>query len=219
MKGALIFDLDGTLLNTIADLGSACNEALGACGFPTHRAEEYPHLVGNGINKLIERALPEGEKTPERIEQVRKVFVPYYNAHLCDQTHPYEGIEDVLHAAKQAGYRLGVASNKYEQATRYLIHHFFAGLFDAVHGERAGVERKPNPQIVKDLLHEMGIEPEQRIGANIRYIGDSGVDMQTAQQAGLPAVACAWGFCDKETLLAYQPAYCFDQPKDLLKLL
>ena len=154
----IIFDLDGTLLNTIDDLGHACNHALEACGFPTHPIEEYPRLVGNGVNKLIERALPEGEKTEETVLRVREFFVPYYDAHNCDYTHPYDGIPELLAALQSQGHHLAVASNKYQAATEKIVAHFFPGIFDIVLGERTGIPRKPDPQIVKDILSTFNIQ-------------------------------------------------------------
>ena len=148
----IIFDLDGTLINTISDLGQACNHALAACGFPTHKIEDYPHLVGNGINKLIERALPEEHRQEKTVVQVREYFVPYYDEHNCDLTHPYEGIPELLHALKAAGHLLAVASNKYQAATEKIVAQLFPGIFDIVLGERENVARKPDPQIVWDIV-------------------------------------------------------------------
>lgn len=151
-SGICIFDLDGTLLNTIADLGTACNYALAAFGFPQHDLDEYPHLVGNGVNRLIERALPVGHKDEATILRLREVFVPYYDTHNCVHTQPYEGIPELLRALKQRGFRLAVASNKYQAATAQLVEHFFPDTFDVVFGERPNVPRKPDPQIVHDIL-------------------------------------------------------------------
>ena len=148
----VIFDLDGTLLNTIDDLGYACNYALAQTGFPTYPIEAYPAKVGNGINNLIRRALPEDARTEENILRVRAHFVPYYNDHNCDFTHPYEGIPEVLAELKARGHQLAVASNKYQAATEKIVNHFFPDVFDVVLGEREGVERKPDPQIVFDIL-------------------------------------------------------------------
>ena len=113
----IIFDLDGTLINTIDDLGQACNYALQACGFATHKIEDYPRLVGNGINKLIERALPEEHRNEATVLRLREYFVPFYDEHNCDLTRPYEGIPELLHTLKEAGHILAVASNKYQAAT------------------------------------------------------------------------------------------------------
>ncbi|MDY2943694.1 MAG: HAD-IA family hydrolase [Paludibacteraceae bacterium] len=217
----LIFDLDGTLLNTIADLGTACNHALQALGYPTHPIEEYPHLVGNGVNKLIERALPaeaktSSDQTQELIRRMRAEFIPFYNAHNLDLTRPYEGIPETLQALKAAGHKLAVASNKYQEATAKVVAHFFPDTFDVVFGERAGVERKPNPQIVYDI--------QQALYGNASdvpptlYIGDSLVDIATARNASLPVAACTWGFVAPEELAAAHPDYLLHQPKELISI-
>ena len=178
----VIFDLDGTLLNTIDDLGYACNHALEACGFPTHAIEEYPRLVGNGVNKLIERALPEGQKDEETVLRVRAHFVPYYNAHNCDYTRPYDGIPELLESLKARGCMLAVASNKYQAATEKIVSHFFPGVFDVVLGEREGVPRKPDPQIVRDI--EAKLQRDQVPGTySVLYVGDSLVDQAMAANA------------------------------------
>ncbi|MCM1034822.1 MAG: HAD family hydrolase [Paludibacter sp.] len=217
MKKVLIFDLDGTLLNTIADLGVACNTALRHYGFPEHSAAEYPLLVGNGVNKLIERALPEGKKTEENIQRLREVFIPYYDSHNRCHTIPYEGICETLLQLKQMGHKLAVASNKYDAAAQQLVSHYFPGIFDAVAGERDGVPRKPNPQIVYNLQQELNISAEDK--EKVLYIGDSDVDMQTAKNAGLTAVGCTWGFCSRERLQNEHPDYLIDSPAEILSLL
>ena len=158
----IIFDLDGTLLNTIDDLGYACNYALEQTGYPTHPIADYPRMVGNGINNLIRRALPEAEQTEENIQRVRAHFVPYYNAHNCDYTRPYEGIPELLATLKAQGHQLAVASNKYQAATEKIVGHFFSGIFDVILGEREGIERKPNPTIVFDILDRLRLK-EQRL--------------------------------------------------------
>ena len=121
----IIFDLDGTLINTIDDLGQACNHALAACGFPRHKIEDYHRLVGNGINKLIERALPEEDRNEETVLRAREYFVPYYDEHNCDLTRPYDGILALLHTLKEQGHQLAVASNKYQAATQKIVAQLF----------------------------------------------------------------------------------------------
>lgn len=210
----IIFDLDGTLINTIADLGLACNHALACAGYPTHELAEYPHLVGNGVNKLIERALPASAKqdqqqTEAEIQRLRKDFIPYYNAHNCDHTVPYEGMKEVLATLKQRGARLAVASNKYQEATRKIIDHYFPSTFDVVFGEREGVPRKPDPQVVHDIL---ALLPDEKVV----YVGDSLVDIATARNAGLPVIACSWGFVSREELAAAKPDYLIDTTREIL---
>ena len=217
----LIFDLDGTLLNTIADLGMACNHALASAGYPTHAIEDYPRLVGNGVNKLIERALPDNAKTSaeateQEVMRLRKVFIPYYNMHNTDRTRPYDGIPEALAALRQAGHRMAVASNKYQEGTDKVVDHFFPGVFDAVFGERTGVPRKPDPQIVHDIfaaLYGEGTAPR-----NALYIGDSLVDIATARNAGLPVAACTWGFVSRDMLAAEHPDYLLDSPAQLVDI-
>lgn len=214
----IIFDLDGTLINTIDDLGQACNHALSACGYPTHKIEDYPRLVGNGINKLIERALPEEHRNEETVMQLRAFFVPYYDEHNCDLTHPYDGIPALLETLKQQGHTLAVASNKYQAATEKIVAKLFPGIFDVVLGERENVARKPDPQIVWDILEAIGRKGEEAI-EDALYIGDSLVDAETAKAAKLPFVACTWGFCTRELLMTAQAHYMADHPKEILTII
>ena len=216
----IIFDLDGTLINTIDDLGQACNHALSACGFPTHKIEDYPRLVGNGINKLIERALPEEHRQEATVLRLREYFVPYYDAHNCDLTHPYDGIPELLAALKAAGHTLAVASNKYQAATEKIVAQLFPDTFDVVLGERDGIARKPDPQIVWDIVErtvQSAYSLELR-GKGILYIGDSLVDAETAKAANLPFIACTWGFCTTEQLQTAVPDYLVHHPSEILKL-
>lgn len=213
----IIFDLDGTLINTIDDLGQACNHALSACGFPTHKIEDYPRLVGNGINKLIERALPEEHRNEATVLRLREYFVPFYDQHNCDLTRPYDGIPELLQTLKAAGHTLTVASNKYQAATEKIVAHFFPNTFDVVLGERVGVPRKPDPQIVWDILASLPSTINHK--PSTLYVGDSLVDAATARVADLPFVACTWGFCTKEQLQTAQPNYMVNHPSEILALL
>lgn len=210
----IIFDLDGTLINTIDDLGQACNHALSACGFPTHKIKDYPRLVGNGINKLIERALPEEHRNEATVLRLREYFVPFYDQHNCDLTRPYDGIPELLQTLKAAGHTLAVASNKYQAATEKIVAHFFPNTFDVVLGEREGIPRKPDPQIVWDIIHRFS--PLTSNLSPIYYIGDSLVDAATAKAANLPFVACTWGFCTKEQLLTVTPDHMVNHPLEIL---
>ena len=225
----IIFDLDGTLINTISDLGQACNYALASCGFPTHKIEDYPRLVGNGVNKLIERALPEEHRNEETVLRLREYFVPYYDEHNCDFTRPYDGIEQLLKTLKEQGHFLAVASNKYQAATEKIVAQLFPGIFDVVLGERVGVERKPNPQIVYDIIknYELRIKnysSEKEIQnskfkiQNSLYIGDSLVDAETARAAGATLVLCTWGFGTREQMEGAKPDYLVDHPLEVLEV-
>ena len=215
----VIFDLDGTLLNTIDDLGYACNYALEKTGFPTFPIEAYPAKVGNGINNLIRRTLPETERTEENVLRVREYFVPYYNEHNCDYTRPYEGIPELLATLKAQGHLLAVASNKYQAATEKIVNHFFPGMFDVILGEREGVERKPNPQIVFDILDRLRLtedRPATPDRVQTLYIGDSLVDYETAKNANVPFVACSWGFVSRDALIEAGVTRIVDKPEELM---
>lgn len=215
MKQLVIFDLDGTLLNTIADLAYSTNYALKVNGFPTHPTEAYPFFVGNGINKLFERALPEGEKTVENVLKIRQAFLPYYDEHNTDYSIPYPGIPELLTELQQKSVKLAVASNKYQEATRKLIDHYFSDItFEAVFGQRDGVNVKPDPIIVSDILKITGIDKN-----DVLYVGDSGVDMQTAKNAGVTSCGVTWGFRPRIELESLDPDYLVDRAEEILRIL
>lgn len=215
MKKLVIFDLDGTLLNTIADLAAATNQALQHYGYPTHEVEAYRFFVGNGINKLFERALPETERTEENILKIRSRFVPYYDTHNADLSRPYPGIPELLRTLQQKGVKIAVASNKYQAATRKLIAHYFPEInFVEVLGQREGIPAKPDPCIVHDIIAKAGVKQEEAL-----YVGDSNVDMQTAHNAGVTAVGVAWGFRPRTELEALHPAHIIENAEELLSFL
>lgn len=211
MKKLVIFDLDGTLLNTIADLAQSTNYALAALGYPTHEEKEYNFMVGNGINKLFERALPEESRTEENVLRVRKEFVPYYDQHNADKSRPYPGITELLDELQAKGLQLAVASNKYQAATEKLIAHYFPNIrFTAVFGQREGVNVKPDPTVVHDILKIAQIAKE-----NVLYVGDSGVDMQTANNAEVTSCGVTWGFRPRTELETFHPAYIVDKAEEI----
>ena len=195
-KQLVIFDLDGTLLDTVADLANATNQALEQCGYPTHTTDAYYKFVGNGINKLFARALPSEASTEENVLRIRSLFVPYYDEHNADYSRPYPGTTELLETLQAEGLLLAVASNKYQEATLKLVHHFFPTIrFAAIYGQREDVPIKPAPDIVYDILRDTGIAKEATL-----YVGDSGVDMQTAMNAGVESVGVTWGFRSEEEL-------------------
>ena len=211
MKKLVIFDLDGTLLNTIADLAQSTNYALAALGYPTHEEKEYNFMVGNGINKLFERALPEESRTEENVLRVRKEFVPYYDQHNADKSRPYPGITELLDELQAKGLQLAVASNKYQAATEKLIAHYFPNIrFTAVFGQREGVNVKPDPTVVYDIPEITQITKE-----DVLYVGDSGVDMQTAINAEVTSCGVTWGFRPRTELETFHPKYIVDKAKDI----
>ena len=207
MKKLVIFDLDGTLLNTIADLAQSTNHALQTLGYPTHEESAYNFMVGNGINKLFERALPEGEKTEENILRVRREFIPFYDLHNADKSRPYPGIPQLLEQLQEQGVLLAVASNKYQAATAKLVSRYFPNIrFTAVFGQRDGIQVKPDPTIVHDILDIAKVSKE-----DVLYVGDSGVDMQTAVNAGITACGVAWGFRPRTGLEGFHPDHIVDK--------
>lgn len=215
MKKLVIFDLDGTLLDTVADLAAAVNFALVEYRYPTHEVSAYKFFIGNGINKLFERALPPGENTPDNILKIRQLFLGYYGAHGSELTVPYPGIPELLRQLQDAGMQLAVASNKYQAGTEELVRHFFPGIgFTAIFGQRDNVPIKPDPTILYDILRIANVEKDEAI-----YVGDSGVDMQTANQAGVEAIGVLWGFRPRVELAAFEPAYIVNEPGEIPHIL
>lgn len=213
MKKLVIFDLDGTLLNTYEDIAAATNFALTQYGFPTHSTEVIKSFVGNGINKLFERALPEGHKTEEMILKIRAAFIPYYNVHGADFTMPFEGIVELLYTLQRLGVKLAVASNKYEQATKALVETYFPEIeWCAVFGQREGVPTKPDPTIVEEILAVAGINNK----SEVLYVGDSGVDMQTSINANIDAIGVTWGCRSRKELESFTPKAVVDTTEEIL---
>lgn len=214
MKSLIIFDLDGTLLDTVADLAVSTNYALSQFNFPTHEISAYKLFIGNGINNLFERALPKGEKTAENIWEIRKHFLEYYGAHSTELTVPFPGISELLQKLQSAGFKLAVASNKYQQGTETLIQRFFPEIeFIAVFGQREGIPVKPDPTIVYDIMAIANVPASE-----VLYVGDSGVDMQTANNSGVDAVGVTWGFRPKAELEAFRPKYMIDKAEEIWEI-
>ena len=215
MKKLVIFDLDGTLLDTIADLAESANHALKQLGYPTRDVEMIRTFVGNGVNKLLFRALPDEEKTEENMMRMRTHFIPYYDAHNADLSAPYPGIVALLEELQAKGLMLAVASNKYQEATVKLVKHYFPMIdFVEILGQREGINVKPDPTIVFDILKKADVSKEETL-----YVGDSGVDMQTAINAGVDAVGVTWGFRSRTELEGFHPMGLIDKAEELLGFL
>lgn len=207
----VIFDLDGTLLNTIDDLAMSTNYALRQYGYPEHDLAAYRYFVGNGITKLIERALPEEARQEHIITSLRAAFVAYYQQHKTDLSRPYPGIPELLHTLHSQGIRLAVASNKYQQGTIELVRHFFGDrLFSVVLGQREGVPVKPDPTIIKDILTSTAVPESETL-----YVGDSGVDMQTARNSALTSIGVTWGFRPRRELEINGANLIVDTPREI----
>lgn len=215
MNKLAIFDLDGTLLDTIGDLAEACNHMLGLRELGSHTCEEYRKMVGNGILRLVERALPEHLRTPEYVAEARRDFVAYYIDHIDRHTHPYEGIREVLHSLQNDGWVLAVASNKFDAGTKKLIANIFPEIdFKVVYGNREGFPLKPDAALLELIMKECGANTETTF-----MIGDSGVDIQTAKAAGVRSVGCSWGFRPRMELEECGADFIADNPSELLQIL
>ncbi|MDR2270562.1 MAG: HAD family hydrolase [Sphingobacterium sp.] len=210
----ILFDLDGTLLDTLQDLGDSCNAILEQYGYPTHPLVAYKKFVGNGVQKLIERALPEEARTADTIMTLLTAFKTYYEQKPVSHTQPYPGIVSLLQELKSLGYLISVASNKYHEAVIPLMQQYFPDIpFDLVLGHRTGHPAKPDPAIVLDSLKILGVRKQDCF-----YVGDSSVDMDTANNAGVTAIGVTWGFRDEDELRQHGAKYIIHTPHELLNI-
>lgn len=195
----VIFDLDGTLVDTIADLGAAANVALSAAGLPQHPLEDYRNMVGNGVRKLVERAMPEDQRGDEAaLDRLLAVFLDYYIRHIDDRSRPYPDIPELLADLCAAGVQLGVASNKFQSGAEKLVGQMFPDIpFAAVLGGRPNTPLKPDPAVVDSIRRTAGASREETL-----MVGDSGTDIAAAANAGVDCVAVSWGFRTREQLSA-----------------
>ena len=207
-----IFDLDGTLLDTLGDLAAATNYALRTHGMPEHSMDDVRRFVGNGVRKLMERAISQGTENPE-FEATFATFRQYYMQHSLDTTKPYEGIPETLATLKAKGCRLAVVSNKMMAATQELCQHFFPDTIEVAIGENEaeGIRKKPAPDTVFAALQQLGVGKEGAV-----YVGDSDVDLQTAQNSGLPCISVLWGFRDRDFLIKHGAKTFISAPSELL---
>ncbi len=214
MKKLVIFDLDGTLLNTIADLGNAANYALEQCGYPTHPISAYRKFVGSGVRKLMERVLPEGIRSAGQAEALLPYFREYYDGHMACDTRPYNGIPELLGQLTERGIKVAVASNKYHDAVAKLVTHYFPDIpWVALEGQKEGVPVKPDPSIVFEIL---GKCPTPK--AEVLYVGDSGIDMETARRACVDSAGVSWGFRPVAELCEFHADNIVEVPSAILRL-
>ena len=218
MYKVYIFDLDGTLLDTLADLAASTNHALRKHGMPEHSIDDVRRFVGNGVRKLMERAVPDGADNP-LFDEAFATFRQHYMEHSLDTTRPYDGIPETLAALKARGCRLAVVSNKMMAATQELCRHFFPDTIEVAIGEDEahGIRKKPAPDTVFEALKTLGVS---RVGASdglsAVYVGDSDVDIQTAANAGLPCISVLWGFRDRDFLVQHGAETFISAPSELL---
>ncbi len=210
----VIFDLDGTLLNTLDDLCDSTNYALKQFGYPERTLEEVRGFVGNGVKKLIERAIPDGMNNPE-FENCLSVFKEHYAQNMYNKTAPYDGILELLKELRLKGIHTGVVSNKFDSAVKQLCKKYFGDLIQVAIGENeeAGVRKKPAPDSVFRAMEELKVSIE-----NVIYAGDSETDVQTAKNAEIDCIGCSWGFRSKDILKHEGAKYIIDSPQEILKI-
>ena len=205
-----VFDLDGTLLETLKDLAASTNYALRTHNMPEHSIEDVRMFVGNGVKKLMERAIPNGIENP-LFEDVYATFRQHYLEHNLDTTKPYEGIPELLAELKARGKKLAIVSNKFYAATQELARHFFPDTIEVAIGERENIKKKPAPDTVIEALRQLGASRETAV-----YIGDSDVDIMTAKNCDMPCVSVLWGFRDKKFLTEHGATFFVEKPSQLL---
>lgn len=210
MIKAVLFDLDGTLVNSIYDLEASVNFALQKLRFPLRQTDEFYYFVGDGIPKMLERALPEGEKTEENVAKCLEIFMDRYKDHFCDKTVPYGGIPELVKTLKEKyGLKVAVISNKEEGMAIKVVTKLFGDIFDIIAGKREGYPAKPDPTLTLEIIGELGAAADECI-----FIGDSGMDMATAVNSGIDAIGAIWGFRTKEELLKSGARYTAETPLD-----
>lgn len=211
MKKVVIFDLDGTLLNTLDDLADSTNYALSRFGYPTRTIDEVRQFVGNGVAKLIERAIPEGKNNPN-FEKCLAIFKENYAQNMYNKTAPYNGIIEMLSNLKSKGIKIAVVSNKFDLAVKELCKKYFEGFIDFAAGENEaqGIKKKPAPDTVISVLNEFNFAPEDAV-----YVGDSDVDIMTAKNSKMPCISVTWGFRDEKFLLENGATILINAPSEI----
>lgn len=211
MKKTVIFDLDGTLLNTLDDLADSTNYALSRFGYPTRTIEEVRQFVGNGVAKLIERAIPEGKNNPN-FEKCLAIFKENYAQNMYNKTAPYNGIIEMLSNLKSKGIKIAVVSNKFDLAVKELCKKYFEGFIDFAAGENEaqGIKKKPAPDTVISVLNKFNFAPEDAV-----YVGDSDVDIMTAKNSKMPCISVTWGFRDEKFLLENGATILINAPSEI----
>ncbi len=215
LKRLVVFDLDGTLLNSLEDLADSANHVLAMHGYPTHPVLDYRYFVGDGVRKLIERILPADERHDTKIEECKREFIEYYDIHKEDKTTAYEGLTELLVELKNRGVMIAVATNKVHEAVAPLMKKYFPDIhFDAMFGQRKGYPVKPDPTIMNDILQAVNCLPEDAL-----HVGDTATDMELAHNAMIESVGVTWGYRPEKELVESGADHIIHQPEQLLELL
>ena len=214
MIKAVIFDLDGTLVNSLEDLAISTNYALNLFGFPTHETDKYKYFIGDGMQKLIERVLPEDNRDSETKTKVFDAFINYYSKHYLDKTVAYDGIHNVIKTLKQDGIKIAVVSNKADKMAKIVVEKIFANIFDFVVGKRDGYPTKPDPKLTLEVIDILGVNPQE-----CAFVGDSGMDMAAAKNSGCLAVGVLWGFRESQELQENGADYLLEKTLDIPELI
>ena len=214
-----IFDMDGTILNTIDDLADSCNVICEKYGYPLHTVEEIKYMVGNGIPKLMRRALP-ADISEEQFEKVLAEYIEYYEDHCDIKTRPYEGVVDCIKALRAAGVKIAVNTNKVQAAAEELCAQYFPGVFDVISGSRPGIPPKPDPTGLYEILKEIGLTKEEACQPGVAcFIGDSDVDLKTGVDSGIDFIGVDWGFRGRAFLLEHGAGVVVKNTEELEKLI
>lgn len=214
MIKAVLFDLDGTLVNSLADLANSTNYALEKFGFPIHETECFKYFVGDGMPKLIERALPEDKRKEKYIKETLDVFMAHYKEHYCDNTTAYNGISEAVDSILSLGIKAAVVSNKIQNMAETVTNKIFGDRFSIICGKREGYPAKPDPTLTLEVINELGVTPQECL-----FIGDSGMDMAVAKNANCIALGVLWGFRNEDELIDNGADFIIKEPGEIIKII
>lgn len=214
MIKAVLFDLDGTLADSLIDLADGVNRAIASKGFPTHDVEAFKYFVGDGIPKMIERALPKSNRDTDTINEIKDIFLPYYAIHYADNTYAYEGMPELVNTLKTQGFIVAVVTNKEQHIANEVVKSLYGDVFDLIFGKRDGIPAKPDPTAALMAMEELGVTPQECV-----FIGDSGMDVATAVNSGAVPVGELWGFRKEDELLENGAKYIISKPSELLDII
>lgn len=214
MLKAVLFDLDGTLVNSLADLAEGVNRALATENYPTHEVEAFKYFVGDGMPIMIERALPADKKDPDTIARMLKLLKAYYSEHFADFTCAYDGVPELVKELKKRGFIVAVVTNKAQDMAEIVVKKFYGDTFDLIFGMREGIPGKPDPTMALLAMEELGVKPEECV-----FIGDSGMDVATGVNSGALPVGELWGFRGEEELRKNGAKYIITRPEELLDII